>query len=773
MASRKIKLLVVLIILVIAIHSTVAALKTFRVQETDLVKMAAEAVDADGDAITYQYSSPLDEKGEWQTGYDDAGEYPVTITASDGAAKTEEKVLLIVENKNRPPAVTETKVVVKETQSLDLKNFVTDPDGDLLRYAFTTPFDRNGVWETSYGDAGTHVVDFMVSDPEVTVKARVEVDVLNTNQPPQIANSFSSDNVVKVKEGGNLHFYVAAEDSDNDELVYIWKLDGKVVSEKKECTHYFDFDSSGEHELTLSVSDGNKEVLQEWLLTVEDVNRKPELDLAPITLQEGEKAVLELPEKDLDGNKLTYSFAEKFNYFGVWDTGFDDAGEHEVVVYASDGEFTAESAVKVTVIDVDRAPELNLPRHVDVYEGQDFSLVVDAVDPDGDDVTIHLENAPEGSSLFQTRGEFSWQPGYDFIQRKGGFVSNVLNALRLENLFLSVRTVPVTVTSCGKDLCVSKQLNLLVHNVNRAPVLENVLNITASETETVFLTPKAVDPDGDIVRVTFSAPFNPKGAWKTDYDDEGQHLAYVAATDGRTTTTFPVEVNIVKSNRQPSLLVENDEVVVDEGGALSFTVRATDPDNDEVSIRLESTPSGASFAEGVFSWQPGFETVLARNATDNLVGESQSFNAEVSKEDETLWLTFVASDGEFDVVHPVKVVVKNVNQKPAILDYLPTEVVTARLHQPVVFHVAAKDIDGDQLHYRWDFGLGEKKVTGTDTIERTFTALGEKRVMVVVSDGPKEIAKEWLVQVVDEPVADAPVHFSAEDFKVYVVETRS
>ena len=276
----------------------------------------------------------------------------------------------------------------------------------------------------------------------------------------------------------------------------------------------------------------------------------------------------------------------------------------------------------------------------------------------------------------------------------------------------------------------------------------------------MFLTPKAVDPDGDIVRVTFSAPFNPKGAWKTDYDDEGQHLAYVAATDGRTTTTFPVEVNIVKSNRQPSLLVENDEVVVDEGGALSFTVRATDPDNDEVSIRLESTPSGASFAEGVFSWQPGFETVLARNATDNLVGESQSFNAEVSKEDETLWLTFVASDGEFDVVHPVKVVVKNVNQKPAILDYLPTEVVTARLHQPVVFHVAAKDIDGEQLHYRWDFGLGEKKVTGTDTIERTFTALGEKRVMVVVSDGPKEIAKEWLVQVVDEPVADAPVHFS-------------
>ena len=48
------------------------------------MQFTVSAVDPDGDPIVYNFTQPLDEKGEWQTGDGDAGEYIVTVYASDG-----------------------------------------------------------------------------------------------------------------------------------------------------------------------------------------------------------------------------------------------------------------------------------------------------------------------------------------------------------------------------------------------------------------------------------------------------------------------------------------------------------------------------------------------------------------------------------------------------------------------------------------------------------------------------------------------------------------
>ena len=588
----------VLLILAVAVHSAFAALKTFTVQETDLVKLDAKAIDPDGDNISYTYSPPLDENGEWQTSYDDAGEYHLKITASDGINKTEEKVTLIVKPKNR----------------------------------------------------------------------------------------------------------------------------------------------------------------------------KPVLDLQPITVDEGQKVVLDLPSKDLDGDELKYSLDDHFDNFGVWQTGYDDAGKYNFDVYASDGELTTKSTVAVTVNDVDRAPKLDLPGSIEVHEGEKLSLPLNTSDPDGDKITLHLDNAPEGSIL--DGKEFTWDVGYDFIRRKGGFVSNLLNALRLENFFLGSDSFTMQVTSCGKDLCTSKPLSLKVYNVDRAPVIENSLNTTIKENEIALLNPKVIDPDGDIVRVSFSAPFNSKGSWKTGYDDQGKHVVYVAATDGRMTTTLPVEIEVTKDNREPKLKVSSDKVVVNEGQEFSLTASAEDPDNDELSLDVEDLPEGASFKDGVFTWTPGYDVVENGSSTwtDGLVSELSYLNRKFSQDGKTIWLTFTASDGDIEVKHPVKVVVKNVNKEPELLDYMPTGTVTARVGEPVLFHVAAKDIDNDKLNYVWSFGLGAKEVSGTDTIERTFIVPGHKKVRVEVSDGRKDIAKEWSVNVLNKEYDEKTVQFSADDFKTYVID---
>ncbi|MEK6970017.1 MAG: hypothetical protein AABW48_06345 [Nanoarchaeota archaeon] len=752
MALTKTKLILGLLILLIVLQGTSAVTKTFRVQETDFVKINATAMDPDNDKVVYYYSPPLDEQGEWQTNYGDAGEYLIEITASDGLNQKEHEINLIVDKKNRAPGLIKSKIVVQEAQTVNLKELVQDPDEDSLIFVFNEPFDNQGQWKTDYADEGVYITNFKVSDGKFRIDLQVEIEVLNTLQPPSIVDSFSEAKTVQVKENQTLDFFVNVSNENAETLTYVWKFDGTTISKEEKGNHYLDFDTAGEHLLKVFVSDGTAGTSQEWRIKVEAVNRKPELSILPITVDEGEKIILDLPEVDSDGDMLTYSFNKIFNELGEWQTNFEDAGTYLVEVSAADGELKPTEEVKVVVNNVDRSPVLNVPELLEAKEGEELLWVIDAIDPDGTAVNITFKNLPEQAIFTPKTKTFSWKPSYDFIQRKGGLFSNVLNALRLENKFIKVIPSSLEVTACSKELCVTKTIPIYVYNVNQQPLLEKINNIAVTELETAVLNPVATDLDGDIVRVTFSEPFDGKGQWKTDYADEGKHLVYVAATDGELTTTIPVEVNVAKKNRMPKMDLKKDHHVINEGQELTFKVAATDLDDDELSIQVENLPAGATFEEGVFSWTPGFDTVKNANSgcTGWLVNKIENFNALLNKNEEVIQFEFTAFDGEFKVVHPVAITVKNVNQAPEIIDYLPLEKTTAKVGEKVIFHLAAVDENKDSLIYDWDFGLQEKDIHNTNTIERTFVSPGKKKVKVTVSDGFKEVEKEWVVNIVGE-----------------------
>ena len=166
MGARK-KIIIGVLLLALVLQGALA-LQTFRVQETELVKVSARVIDPDNDSVTVTYSEPLDERGEWQTEYGDAGVYAVTITASDGVLEKREDISIIVEEKNRPPTLLEKKLIVKEQQTLDLKKFVNDPNTDFLAYTFERPFDESGIWQPDFDDEGSFVTTFTVSDGEFT-----------------------------------------------------------------------------------------------------------------------------------------------------------------------------------------------------------------------------------------------------------------------------------------------------------------------------------------------------------------------------------------------------------------------------------------------------------------------------------------------------------------------------------------------------------------------------------------------------------------------------
>ena len=154
---------------------------------------------------------------------------------------------------------------------------------------------------------------------------------------------------------------------------------------------------------------------------------------------------------------------------------------------------------------------------------------------------------------------------------------------------------------------------------------------------------------------------------------------------------------------------------------------------------------------------------------NDVVSSSSYLNKKFNNEQVVIWLQFAAFDGETETIHPVKVTIKNVNQPPVIVQTFPQPILEAQVDEPVTFQAIANDFDNNKLSYSWDFGIGEATAEGTNTIERTFTTNGDKKVRVTVYDGRDSTSYEWQVHVSEETyVQKIP---PTGDYMVYVITT--
>jgi PKD repeat protein len=754
MVVKKLRLISVFFLFLFVINISYS-LTTLTVTEEDLVKIQPTITDPDQDTVFIYYSPPLNESGEWQTTLDDAGTYHTEMIASDGVSQTEEEIIILVKNKNQPPEIEDKRIMVEETEIIDLKELIGDPDDDSLKLIFQKPFNQDGVWQTTYDDAGIYQTEIIASDLEYKTVRTIEIKVKDKNQQPEIISSFSEEELVQLNEDSDFRFSISVKDGDKDDiLTYSWRLEEKEISRTHSFNHHFDFESSGEYRLTLIVSDQKSEIEEDWILKINDVNRPPEIKLTEIIIDEGEKIILQLPEVDVDGDIITYAFQSPFEN-GSWQTTYDDAGAHTSLITAFDGDFTTENEIKITINEVDRSPVIDLDEKIEIDEDEKLEIDMEEFisDPDGDKLTIYVDNLPSGAIFSDNKLE--WNPGYDFIQRKSNFFTNLLNRLGVEKcLFFRNKEVKLSIRACGKELCADHVLEIQINNVNRKPLLEELGDITLVETETLFLEPKASDPDNDFIRYQFEGPFDSNGEWQTTYGDAGAHTLIVTASDGDLTDTKEVKVTVLNKNRLPTLKMEKDYFKLNENQLLSFKVGASDPDGDELTIYAEDLPPGASFKNQIFSWTPPFDTVEERKVgfLNNLYAKSSFLNRRLNKEYKQFVVNFIASDKEFDVVHPITITIKNVNRAPEITEYSPAGEIITMVDEPVIFSVTADDADGDELTYQWDFGLWEKTVKGPDTIKRTFKMPGMKTIKMKVSDGTYSVEQEWTVKVKPLPV---------------------
>ena len=603
---------------------------------------------------------------------------------------------------------------INETEKLSLGLKTDDPDADILIYTFTSPFDDNGEWQTDYGDAGNHTAVITVSDGENEASEDILIIVNRKEAEPIIISSLPQEDYISIDENDDIKFNIDVSDLNNDELEYKWFLEGIIVSGDKEFIFETNYEDAGEYAVDFFASDGIFEVSREWIVNVNDVDLDDILEqIKDIVVLETETASLDLPDFDKYG--LSYTISKPIGNDNEWKTNYDDAGEYAVEIAAEGASFDGEVEVKVTVINKDRPPKLFGLKNAKIMENEELSMVIGAVDPDNDDVILSAENIPEGSRFDEN--VLTWTPGYDFVQ-KNNFLDYVLDKFKILG-----RSVDVGFIAQSNDLVDKKNVKIRVKETNRPFILEDINNIEVKEGEDILISPGYSDPDKDRVSFSYSG-FMSKNKKSTSFDDAGEYMVKVIATDGFFTETKFVNIKINDVNRKP-IFDKIENLDVNEGGEVRIELNANDPDNDAVSFSARNVPKGAKLKDNLFVWKLGFDIVN---------GTRKEFSVD-----------FAASDGEAKEHQRVKITVLNVNQAPKITGF--SDNLVAFRDKPTIFEVNAVDQESDQLIYKWNFGFFDRFV-GENKHQRIFTTAGKKKVEVIVSDGVESVSKIWNVEVV-------------------------
>tara|TARA_Y100000031_G_C8236825_1_gene393676 strand:- start:957 stop:2096 length:1140 start_codon:yes stop_codon:yes gene_type:complete len=250
------------------------------VEETDPISLVPTAEDPDKDTLVFTFTSPIDDNGEWQTTYGDAGEYTITVTASDGELTANKEVLIIVNRKEEAPVLSsfmpkDEAIQIDETGSLAFEVDASDLNDDVLTYSWkldgVTIGDGNSIeYQSTYEDFGSHTVKVIVSDGIFDAENMWSVTVNNVNREP-VLNDVGD---IGARETDTIVIELEAWDDDGDEMSFAID-DGRFVQDENMFTWETTYDDAGEHLVTVSVSDGTDTVSQEVAITIENVNRAP------------------------------------------------------------------------------------------------------------------------------------------------------------------------------------------------------------------------------------------------------------------------------------------------------------------------------------------------------------------------------------------------------------------------------------------------------------------------------------------------------------------
>lgn len=244
-------------------------LEVITVKENEAVKLNVKVIDPDQDSVTYTFGKPLNTLGEWKTNYGDAGEYPVTITATDGKLNTEKKVKIVVQRVNVPPTIAAVAdITVKEGEKVTFAPKVGDPNKDKVTTTISAPL-ANGEFTTDHTSAGQYPIRVVASDGELETETMFTLTVEDVNELPEITGL---RNELRLKEGETVTLKPEVTDLDKDKITLT--ISEPVGDDGEWKTGFTDH---GDYEVTVTANDGKDTITKKVKIIIEDVNMPPQI----------------------------------------------------------------------------------------------------------------------------------------------------------------------------------------------------------------------------------------------------------------------------------------------------------------------------------------------------------------------------------------------------------------------------------------------------------------------------------------------------------------
>lgn len=346
-----------------------------------------------------------------------------------------------------------------------------------------------------------------------------------------------------------------------------------------------------------------------------------------------------------------------------------------------------------------RAPVIQTVSLPDATEDQQYSIFAQAFDPDGDPITFSLTSAPAGLQVDGGTGELTWNMP---IQADVGShpvvlqVADIHGAVAEQDFFLEVINVndppvldvqpllvvvdegeevvlsaraddedgdavqisysgwmndfryqtnfndagqhQVVVSATDGQATVQETVTVVVNDINRAPLIDPIPDMTIREGELIEIHPVASDPDGNVPNIVY-------GGWltgpvyQTNYNDAGVYLASVTASDGNLSTTVNFTITVLDVNREPVFPPQQEQFTLEEGEILEFTVQVDDPDGHNIALALPAPVSIVdNFSNGRMTVIPGLsdsgqyqQTVEATDDGVPPLSASANFNFQVTE----------------------------------------------------------------------------------------------------------------------------------------------
>ena len=544
-----------------------------------------------------------------------------------------------------------------------------------------------------------------------------------------IAISSSTDvPTIVVDETELVNLEVSAIDEDGDPVYFSF---GEPLNEFGQWqTTYGD---NGTYNVEVKVSDGTSVTTQEVLIIVNKVNWPPRISpIDDVVVNEGDTLLFEPEVIDEEGDELTITISDPIGDDGEWKIGYEDEGEYDIIVTASDDEHTVSQEFTLTVNDVNRAPELiNYYTEEDfsINEGERIDLSISALDPDGDSIKyLWTVDGKEVSEL----NEYTYKPNFD---------SSGMHEIKASASDGYKKTTAIW--------------NAEVFNVNRAPEFRIVEEITMNESDFLKLEFETIDPDGDEVSYTISDPVGDDGEWQTGFEDAGVYFIEISVSDGDLTVTKTITLIVDEVDRAP-YFEKIEDFTIDEGATTIIELKAHDEDGQEIVFSLENAPPGAYIDGDDFVYDAPYDTILKPNDLLQKTLEKVYLDKFYFKDQKDFIVTFSAAGNGASTKQNVKITVNDVNLPP-LFDAIDNIVVNEG--EWVSINPTASDPDNDDISFTFSEPLDKDGKWHT-----WYENAGAYDVTVTVSDGKEEISQQ--ITIVVNEVNRAPVFEEMNTYEI-------